>query len=211
VFALVISATAPLSREVAGHAEDVLRAPVHEIYGCTEAGSMCTRRTLDGERWRPYAGLRMTHHEGMTHVAGPHLDAPVATPDVIETHEDGTITLLGRTGDMVKVAGKRTSLTHLTTRLLAIEGVEDAVVFLPGDGPATPDEPEGGASPRDARPAALVVAPSLTEQQILGALAREVDAVFLPRPLRRVDKLPRDALGKLPRAGLLAMLAPRRG
>ena len=50
----IISATAPLSRESAQQAETALGAPVHEIYGCTEAGSMCTRRTLDGERWHPY-------------------------------------------------------------------------------------------------------------------------------------------------------------
>jgi acyl-coenzyme A synthetase/AMP-(fatty) acid ligase len=195
---LIVSATAPLALPLAAQAEAAFATRVHEIYGCTEAGSMCTRRTLDGERWRPYPGLRMLHHDGMTHVTGAHLDAPVATPDVVETHADGSITLLGRLGDMVKVAGKRASLTQLTGKLLAIPGVEDGVVFLP--------EPDGA----DARPAAVVVAPGLSEQQILGALAQQVDPVFLPRPLRRVDRLPRNALGKLPRAELLALLEPHR-
>lgn len=191
---MIISATAPLPPALAEQAESVFRTRVYEIYGCTEAGSMCTRRTLDGERWHPYPGLRMLHHEGMTHVTGAHLDAPVATPDVIETHADGSITLLGRAGDMVKVAGKRASLTHLTGKLLAIPGVEDGVVFLP--------DSHGTA----VRPAAVVVAPALSEQQILGALAQQVDPVFLPRPLRRVDRLPRNALGKLPHAELMALL-----
>jgi acyl-coenzyme A synthetase/AMP-(fatty) acid ligase len=192
----IISATAPLSADLARAAEAALGAPVHEIYGCTEAGSMCTRRTLDGERWRPYPGLRLHHHEGMTHVTGPHLDAAVTTPDVIEAHDDGTITLLGRTADMVKVAGKRASLAQLTGRLLSIPGVEDGVVFLPGD------------AGEQARTAALVVAPRLTEQQVLRALAALIDPAFLPRPLRRVDQLPRNALGKLPRGELLALLEP---
>ncbi|HUS24308.1 MAG TPA: AMP-binding protein [Candidatus Binatia bacterium] len=191
---LVISATAPLSAELARAAEDALGAPVHEIYGCTEAGSMCTRRTLDGPRWRPYPELRMAHRDGMTHVAGPHLDAPVATPDVIESHADGTITLLGRTADMVKIAGKRASLTELTGKLLGVPGVQDGVVFLPGE-----------ETPR-ARLAALVVAPGLAEAAILDALARQMDPVFLPRPLKKVDRLPRNALGKLPREQLLALL-----
>jgi acyl-coenzyme A synthetase/AMP-(fatty) acid ligase len=196
--AKVISATAPLAPALAGQAETVLAAPVHEIYGCTEAGSMCTRRTLDGDRWRPYPGVRLRHQDGMTYVTGAHLDAPVATPDVVEAHDDGTITLLGRTADMIKVAGKRASLVQLTGRLLSIAGVEDGVVFVPGES-------------ADARTAALVVAPQLTEQQVLRALADLVDPVFLPRPLRRVEKLPRNALGKLPRAELLALLEPARG
>jgi acyl-coenzyme A synthetase/AMP-(fatty) acid ligase len=48
--------------------------------------------------------------------------------------------------------------------------------------------------------------PALTERQILDALARQMDPVFLPRPLRKVARLPRNALGKLPRAELLALL-----
>ncbi|HUS25402.1 MAG TPA: AMP-ligase, partial [Candidatus Binatia bacterium] len=126
--------------------------------------------------------------------AGPHLDAPVATPDVIESHADGTITLLGRTTDMVKIAGKRASLTELTGKLLGVPGVQDGVVFLPGE-----------EMPR-ARLAALVVAPGLAEAAILDALARQMDPVFLPRPLKKVDRLPRNALGKLPREQLLALL-----
>jgi len=189
----VISATAPLPADLAREAEAALRTRVHEIYGCTEAGSMCTRRTLD-ERWNPYPGLRMVHHDGVTHVSGPHLDAPVSTPDVIETHGDGTITLLGRAADMVKVAGKRASLTELTGKLLGIPGVVDGVVFVPEAGSAQP------------RPAALVVAPELSEAQILDALSRQMDPVFLPRPLRKVEVLPRNALGKLPRAELMALL-----
>ena len=197
--AKIISATAPLQPALASAAETALAAPVHEIYGCTEAGSMCSRRTLDGERWLPYPGLKMRHHDGMTHVTGPHLDAPVATPDVIEAHDEGTITLLGRAADMVKVAGKRASLAQLTGRLLAIPGVEDGIVFLPR---------EDG---EHARTAALVVAPTLTEQQVLRALAELIDPVFLPRPLRRVAQLPRNALGKLPKAELVALLEARRG
>jgi acyl-coenzyme A synthetase/AMP-(fatty) acid ligase len=193
----VISATAPLSRELAQQAEQKLGAPVHEIYGCTEAGSMCTRRTIEGERWRPYPGLQMRHGEGITHVSGPHLDAPAVTPDVVETHADGSITLLGRAADMVKVAGKRASLAELTGRLLRLPGVEDGVMFMPSDHD-------------NARLAALVVAPGLSETGLLDALTQQIDPAFLPRPLRIVGRLPRNELGKLPRAELLALLEPRR-
>ena len=51
-----------------------------------------------------------------------------------------------------------------------------------------------------------MVAPALTEAQILEALRRCVDPAFLPRPLRRVERLPRNEVGKLPRARLLELL-----
>jgi acyl-coenzyme A synthetase/AMP-(fatty) acid ligase len=38
----------------------------------------------------------------------------------------------------------------------------------------------------------------------LAALREHVDPVFLPRPLRLVDALPRNETGKLPRAALCA-------
>ena len=41
--------------------------------------------------------------------------------------------------------------------------------------------------------------------RILAALRAVVDPVFLPRPLRRIDALPRSATGKLPRAALLEL------
>ncbi|MGI8738540.1 MAG: AMP-binding protein [Gammaproteobacteria bacterium] len=52
----IVSATAPLSEPLAREAERVVRAPVMEIYGCTEAGSVASRRRLDGDTWRTYDG-----------------------------------------------------------------------------------------------------------------------------------------------------------
>ena len=89
---------------------------------------------------------------------------------------------------MIKVAGKRASLQELTRQILALPGVEDAVVFLPDD---------------DARPAAAVVAPGLTAAAILRELRTRLDGVFVPRPLVIVDELPRNSVGKLPREELL--------
>jgi acyl-coenzyme A synthetase/AMP-(fatty) acid ligase len=95
---------------------------------------------------------------------------------------------------MVKVAGKRASLLDLTQKLLSLRGVQDGVIFVPH-----PDA-------EIARPAALVIAPTRTEAELLEDLARQVDAVFLPRPLKKIDRLPRNEVGKLPRTALLALL-----
>jgi acyl-coenzyme A synthetase/AMP-(fatty) acid ligase len=53
--------------------------------------------------------------------------------------------------------------------------------------------------------AAFVVAASMDEQQILDALRDKLDPAFLPRPLFKVDKLPRNGAGKLSRQSLLEL------
>ena len=116
----------------------------------------------------------------------------VPVPDVIESHGDAEFTLLGRASDMIKVAGKRSSLQELTCKLLSLPGVVDGAVFVP-DG--------------EERPAALAVAPGLTTAQVLTGLRQIMEPVFVPRPLVLVDQLPRNELGKLPREGLLRALA----
>ena len=189
--AFIISATAPLSTILAAQTEQAFAAPVFEIYGFTEAGSIASRRTLDGDRWRLYEGLRIS--EGC--VYGPHLPEPVRLNDMIELHGEATFKLMGRQQDLVNIAGKRTSLSHLNRVLNEIEGVEDGVFVMPDD------TGEGTA-----RLVALVVAPQLSEQRILAALAECVDAVFLPRPLFKVAHLPRNETGKLPRRELLKLL-----
>jgi acyl-coenzyme A synthetase/AMP-(fatty) acid ligase len=130
-----------------------------------------------------------------TTVQTPWFDSPQQLLDQIELQTDGRFLLRGRSADLIEIAGKRGSLGELTRRLLDIDGVEDAVVIQPGDEQA-----------RLRRVAALVVAPTLTPHVILAALATSVDAVFLPRPLFIVQELPRNAVGKLPRAAVLEAL-----
>jgi len=192
---LIISATAPLEPELAAAAEAAFSGPVHEIYGCTEAGSVASRRTVHSPDWQFYTGLSLIQQGDANFVQGRHLRRPVALPDVLEDLGEDRFRLCGRSADLLKVAGKRASLSELTTRLMRIPGVSDAVVFVP--------EPVQGS---DMRPAALVVAPDLSEPQILKALETMIDPVFLPRPLIRLPCLPRNAVGKLPRAALLAEL-----
>ncbi len=191
---LVICATAPLERDLAAAAEALWGTRVLEIYGCTEAGSMATRRTVDGDLWRAYPGAWFEAGRSGASYHGAHLPAPVLLQDVLELESPECVRLVGRSADMIKVAGKRVSLAELTQRLLAVPGVRDAVVFMPhGEG----------------RPAALVVAPGSTREAIAAALAAQIDPVFVPRPLLIVDSLPRTATGKLPREALLDALGAR--
>ena len=193
----VISATAPLAASVAAQAEAVLQTPVLEIYGCTEAGSIASRRTLDGEDWHLYDGF---HWDAQGGLVGAHLPQPVPLPDVIEPRSHGYFRLLGRQADLVNIAGKRASLAALNQHLNQIEGVIEGV-FLP---PET-----DGSEENDQRLRAVVVAPTLSERQVLAALAQCIDPVFLPRPLLKVGSLPRNETGKITQESLRALLSNR--
>lgn len=190
----VLSATAPLSAELAAAAEATFAAPVFEIYGCSEAGQVATRRTVQGSVWRCLDGFRLRQESAGTWACGPNED-DVLLADEIELAGPGAFILHGRTADMVNVAGKRSSLGFLTRQLLSIDGVLDGAFTMP----ANPSEA--------ARLAAIVVAPGLDAKTILAALRRLIDPAFLPRPLHLVDTLPRDAVGKLPREDILRLIA----
>jgi acyl-coenzyme A synthetase/AMP-(fatty) acid ligase len=189
---LIISATAPLSVELARSAEALSGNPVMEIYGFTEAGSVASRRTVDGQPWTLYDG--MTIDGQMLRAA--HLRQPVPFTDGIAAEGPHQFRLLGRNQDLVNVAGKRTSLAHLSRILTGIAGVDDGV-FVAVD--------EAGDRPQ--RLAAVVVAPGLSAGDILASLSGLMDPLFLPRPLVVVDRLPRTEAGKLRRSDLLAILA----
>ncbi|HTU65270.1 MAG TPA: AMP-binding protein [Steroidobacteraceae bacterium] len=190
---LVLSATAPLSGELAREAEARLGAEVFEIYGCTEAGSMATRRTAHEEIWTPYPELSFAVHDGATSVRAGHLDGVVPVGDRVELLADGRVRLLGRDADMIKIGGRRGSLSDIAARIASLPGVVDQAVFMPVEG-------------ETARPAALVVAPGRSADDLRRELGTLLDAVFVPRPLRVVDALPRNAVGKLPRERLIELL-----
>lgn len=191
---LVLSATAPLSQELAAAAETRLGAQVFEIYGCTEAGSMATRRTACEEIWTPYPELEFRVDDGATVVRAAHLSGAVPVGDRIDLQRDGRFTLLGRDADMIKIGGRRGSLSDIAARIATLPGVTDQAVFMPGDG-------------ETARPAALIVAPGRDARDLRRELGALLDAVFIPRPLKVVASLPRNELGKLPRERLLELLA----
>jgi acyl-coenzyme A synthetase/AMP-(fatty) acid ligase len=192
---LILSATAPLPAELAVAAEHCFGAPLVEIYGCTEAGQVATRRSARQSHWHCLDGA-VLHQDALgTWVSGAAVAGPTLLHDTIELTGPEHFTLGARAADIVDVAGKRTSLAHLNHQLLGIEGVQDGV-FVMGEAV------NGGI----ARLAAVVVAPSLTQRALLTALRHRIDAAFLPRPLLLVEALPRNGLGKLPRADLLKLI-----
>lgn len=190
---LVVCATAMLAPELALRAEEYLGAPLHEIYGFTEAGMVAARRTTQGGIWHTLPGVRAYSRDGVIYASGGHVQAEVPFTDIVELNDDEHFVLRGRNADLVNIAGKRTSLAYLNYQLNSIAGVDDGVFLMPEDGAAT------------TRLTAFVVAPRLSRKDLLLALRSRIEDVFLPRPLYFVVALPRNPTGKLPRESLVEL------
>jgi acyl-coenzyme A synthetase/AMP-(fatty) acid ligase len=197
--ALTLSATAPLSPQLAAQAEAALDGQLIEIYGCTEAGQVASRRTTAGETWHTMGALRITRlaeeqdsGEGERFiVTGGHVVEPTPLADVLVLHSDTHFRLLGRANDLIHVAGKRSSLAHLNFHLNRIPGVDDGAFWLP-------DEVAEGI----VRPVAFVVAPTLSAGALIAALRERLESAFVPRRVVHVPALPREATGKLTASAL---------
>ena len=189
----VISATAPLEGALAERAEAAWEGPVWEIFGATECGSIAWRRTVAGQVWAVYPGVEVRVGEA-TAVRAPFADE-VVLADVVEAAPGG-FRLVGRRTDVVKLGGRRASLAGLNGVLTGLPGVVDGAFVAPEDLEVR----------STARLVAVAVAPGRTGAAILAELRRVLDPVFLPRRVILVDQLPRNELGKLPRAAMLRLI-----
>ncbi|MDM0013208.1 AMP-binding protein [Variovorax sp. J22P168] len=188
---LVLSATAPLSPQLAAQAERATGGVLVEIYGSTESGQVATRRPTQSEVWETLGDIRVQARPGADGsetfvVEGDFIPEPTPMADVLDRVDARSFRLLGRANDLIHVAGRRSSLGYLNHHLNSIPGVEDGAFWLP-------DEVADGV----VRPVAFVVAPTLAAQAIVAALRERLEAVFVPRRVVHVTAFPRADTGKL--------------
>ncbi len=194
---LIVSATAPLSVQLATEVEQRCATRLLEIYGSTETGSIAVRRTTAAPEWQLFPGVVLEPRDGETWAHGGHIEQPTRLCDFIEVLGGGRFLLHGRLADLVNIAGKRSSLAYLNHQLNSIPGVFDGA-FFHGD---------PGTETCVTRVGACVVAPGLDAAAIAAELRRRIDPVFLPRPLLLVASLPRTSTGKLPQEALRSLAA----
>jgi acyl-coenzyme A synthetase/AMP-(fatty) acid ligase len=199
---LVLSATAPLPQQLALAVEARMRAPLLEIYGSTETGQIASRRTTQGAQWSLFPGVALSTADGVAWASGGHVEQPTPLADQLQLLTPSSFLLHGRTADLVNIAGKRSSLGYLDHQLNAVPGVIDGAFFMPDDADAGDEAVT--------RLMAFVVAPGMQPAALLAALRERVDALFLPRPIVLLDRLPRNSTGKLPREALRALAQEHR-
>jgi acyl-coenzyme A synthetase/AMP-(fatty) acid ligase len=182
--AKIICSTAPLSAVLAKEVEDVMGADLHELYGSTETLSYASRRTSQQSVWTPYPGVKLEIQAKVTRLKATYLQQTVILDDVLELQPDDKFKVIGRATDLVKIGGKRASMTELNQRLQAIPGVVDGCFFRIEH------------LDTEQRLGAIVVS-KLKAEIITTTLKQHLDEVFLPRHVYYTDKIPRNSMGKL--------------
>ncbi len=192
----VMSATAPLDDTLTQQIESMFDAQLFEIYGCSEVGSLAFRYPSRKTAWRFFDCFELCIEGSSLTVNHAALPAAVTLADHFSQTAPDLYELEGRHTDIIKIGGKRESLAHLNNILLAVDGVDDGVVY----------DPSQYGIDATGRLAALVVAPELDSSTLRKALAQQIDTAFLPRPIRFVAHLPRDNTSKLKHAELSELI-----
>lgn len=145
---LAISAGAPLAPEIAQAFAARFGRKIHSFYGSSETGGIAYDQTgadtlrgsvgkamrgvhiavQRGQRLRVSSAAVFTH--GNRSRAGAH--GCWTPPDRAEQDPRGAITLLGRRGATVKIAGRRVNLAEVTARLRRLAGVREVWVAAHG-------------------------------------------------------------------------------
>lgn len=194
----ILCATAPLSQDLAQRAETALNSELSEIFGSTETGQIATRRTSQTDIWTLLDDIKISKHSDGFTASGGHLLAPITLMDMVEISGQGSFRLVGRSKDMVNIAGKRTSLGYLNSILKQIPGVIDGVFFIPT-----------AASSSHQRLALAYASKNIDPHALKKELRRYIDPIFLPRPMLRVDEIPRNPTGKVLQRSLDELIASK--
>ncbi|WP_221897855.1 AMP-binding protein [Bathymodiolus japonicus methanotrophic gill symbiont] len=176
----ILSSTAPLEKILAIPIEQNLQAPLFELFGSTETLSFASRRVTLSEKWQPYTSIKLIKNRQQFVLQGGHITKAQILDDNFSIDSNGCFTLLGRSADLIKIAGKRASLSDLNHRLTSIDSIEDGV-FFPGN---------------NERLSAIVVS-QLSRAEIIQHLKQSIDAVFMPRTIYSVSAIPRNNMGKI--------------
>jgi acyl-coenzyme A synthetase/AMP-(fatty) acid ligase/3-hydroxymyristoyl/3-hydroxydecanoyl-(acyl carrier protein) dehydratase len=174
---------------------------VTDVLGSTETGGIATR-SRPHDAWTPLPGaeVRCTAGDALA-VRSAWCDGGEAVlEDRVALEPDGRFRHLGRSGDVVKIAGKRADAGALEAAVRALPGVEDAAVMV--------QAPAAGREPRVALFLVRAAGSELGRADVDRAIRREFDAVFAPRTVRFVDRIPRSPRGKVERAALEELLGP---
>jgi acyl-CoA synthetase (AMP-forming)/AMP-acid ligase II len=199
---LGISAGAPLPPEVAREFAARFGRRLHSFYGSSETGGITYDRTgaaalaggvgraLRGVKLAALAGQRLRVNSAAVLTHGNRRRSSWIMPDRAKLDARG-VTLLGRRGTTVKIAGRRVSLAEVSDRLSRLPGVREAWV---GVGPG--NDPVLGA----------VVATERTATELRTALLANTAAWKIPKKLVIAPALPLTARGKPDMRALQAMV-----
>jgi long-chain acyl-CoA synthetase len=215
---LCISAGAPLATSVAQQFRQKFGLPIHSFYGASECGGICYDRDgqneEDGfvgqamkgvaiEMVDPDASASRIRVQSAAVGDGyfpesdeTKLGGGLFVPDDLLNKTANGFRIVGRTSDLINVAGKKVNPAEVEAHLLRFSGVRQAVVF-------------GRASLlRNEEVVACVVASTgVSELELLEFCRRELSGWQVPKRVFIVDAIPVTERGKISRRELARRFA----
>jgi len=191
----VISSGARMPSELQLALADQHGWTITDVLGSTETGGIATREhPLKG--WKPLPSVIVTAPDGQLVVESPWCQK-TAIDDRVELRPDGTFQYLGRTNELIKVAGKRADAHELETTIRSIPGVTDASVMV---------HASAGKEPRVVCAIAVAEGVIVGREDVAAAIRRQFDSVFVPKSVKVVTRIPRTDRGKVAIAELRELL-----
>lgn len=196
--AMILSAGGSLSWEDAVHTRQAFGIWPDEIYGSTETGILAHRQRLDDRTpWRPFPDINIIPDGTHFRVHSPLIAAPdgLLLDDILRFSSPTAFHLAGRQDRIVKIEDKRISLDEVENRLLALDGIREAVAV-----PVLRGRRQGIG-------AVLVLAPQDEQRWRQGGAKRHeqhwrnrlrpwLDPLAIPRYWRVVDRIPVNSINK---------------
>jgi acyl-coenzyme A synthetase/AMP-(fatty) acid ligase len=178
------------------------RWQVTDVLGSTETGGIATRQHPISA-WIPLPRVTVSAPDGQLVVESPWCGGSrVELDERIELLPGGAFQYLGRNTELVKIAGKRALAHAIEATVLAMPGVTDAALMV---------HAALGKEPRVAL--AVSVAPNrppgepaVGRDTISAAIRAQFDAVFVPRVIKLVPRIPRTERGKVDSEALRELL-----
>jgi 3-hydroxymyristoyl/3-hydroxydecanoyl-(acyl carrier protein) dehydratase len=209
-FRAVFSSGGPLSLDTAHEVKRLLGFVPIEVFGSSETGGIAWRQqhARMSEAWTPMPGVtwRICSDEGVLEVRSPHLPDQnwFRTADRAVSLGEHHFLVTGRFDRIVKIEGKRVSLSTIESGLTASPMVANArVIVMEGrrQQVAAFIVPSISGRNRLARVGKLVFSRMLRK-----ILTRSIEPIGIPRIWRYLDALPTNAQGKTSHAELIALL-----
>jgi long-chain acyl-CoA synthetase len=215
---LCISAGAPLAMAVAQQFRRKFGLPIHSFYGASECGGICYDRDPKHEEegfvGQPVKGVAIEMVDPDVSASRIRVRSAAVgdayfpqsneaklgggffVPDDLLNKTANGFRIVGRSSDVINVAGKKVNPVEVEAHLLRFSGVRQAVVF-------------GRASVlRNEEVAACVVAsPGMSESELLEFCRRELSGWQVPKRVFLVDAIPVTERGKISRRELARRFA----
>lgn len=131
----VFSSGAPLNKEDSAIAYSFFQASINEVFGSSETGGIAWRQQHNEQRqyWQslPKVQFRIDQQSKCLEIQSTHLADSnwYLTSDLAEAIDKHSFNLLGRSDKIVKVEGKRLSITAMENRLAAETSVLEARII----------------------------------------------------------------------------------